>query len=284
MKNTHILLATPCYGGVVYAGYMNSILELQSLAKKKGFKVTVETLENESVFTRARSYFVARMLGNKEYTHLLNVDADIVFNPESVMRLLESDKDVVAGVYPRKNIDWEMIQKVAENNVLGNREDLEVLSHEYIVNIATTDYSPTECKVENGFLQVGHAGGGFMMVKRQVIEKLASLHPELKFVGGIRGYNPPEFKDNLYSLWEYMIDPESKRYLSDDFAFCKRWIAAGGEIWVDVNCNLTHIGAHSFEGDYAKSVKFKLSKKIDSNKKIIPKHPLGCRTWKSNPL
>jgi len=276
MKNIHILLATPCYGGVVHAGYMDSVLKLFALANTNGFKVTVETLENESVFTRARSYFVATMLGNKQYTHLLNVDADIVFDPNSIVRMLSAEKDVIAGVYPRKNIDWDSVQKAT-----APLEDLEEVSHEYIANIVTCDYSPAEIKVENGFMQVGHAGGGFMLVKRTVLEKLAVLHPELKFVGGIRGYNPPEFQDNLYSLWEYMIDPISKRYLSDDFAFCKRWIAAGGEIWVDINCKLDHIGSHIFKGDYAKHLKHKLSNNY-SKTPTMPNHPMGCPTWKNS--
>jgi hypothetical protein len=279
-KDTHVLIATPCYGGVVHAGYMNSILELWTIAQKHGFKITVETLENESVFTRARAYYVARMLGNKQFTHLLNIDADIVFTAEGVVRMLEADKDVVGGCYPRKNIDWAKIQEAARDEDV-DLDEIEKLSHEYIVNVVTVDFPRTNCQVINGFLQVGHIGGGFMLTKRNVIEKLADLHPELKFVGGIRGYNPPEFENNLYSLWEYMIDPISKRYLSDDFAFCKRWIQAGGEIWADINCKLTHIGAHSFEGDYAESLKYKLNKTTTS-KTITPQHPLGCPTWASS--
>jgi len=277
MQNIHILIATPCYGGVIQAGYMNSILGLWSLSAKLGFQITVETLENESVFTRARSYYVARMLENKQYTHILNIDADIIFDPESVVRLLEADKDVIAGCYPRKSINLERIIELAQDRTLS-KEDIEAISQEYIVNITTPDYSPKVCTVENGFMQVGHVGGGFILIKRQVLEKLALAHPELKFVGGIRGYNPPGFEDHLYSLWEYMIDPVSKRYLSDDFAFCKRWYALGGEIWADLLCNLIHVGSHNFKGSYSKHLKYASSHELQP---LPPaEHPNGCPTWR----
>lgn len=102
MTTPHILLATPCYGGVVNAGYLHSVLELSTFLTRRGIGLTVEMLENESVFTCVRSYYVARMLGDKQYTHLLNMDADIIFEPDSVLRLLSADKEVIAGCYPRK--------------------------------------------------------------------------------------------------------------------------------------------------------------------------------------
>ena len=45
-------------------------------------------------------------MDNKDYTHLLFIDAEIAFNPESVFRMLDLDEDVVTGVYPRKQINW----------------------------------------------------------------------------------------------------------------------------------------------------------------------------------
>jgi hypothetical protein len=38
-------------------------------------------------------------------------------------------------------------------------------------------------------------------------------------------------------------------YLSEDFAFCKRWTDMGGEIWADLSSKLNHIGPMAFCGD-----------------------------------
>ena len=105
-KNYHILLATPCYGGQMFRGYMQSVLNLQRLCDSKGIKIDVLTIGNESLITRARNFYVSLMLAKKEYTHLLFVDADISFNPLNVLRMLTSNKDVVAGSYPKKGINF----------------------------------------------------------------------------------------------------------------------------------------------------------------------------------
>jgi hypothetical protein len=52
-------------------------------------------------------------------------------------------------------------------------------------------------------------------------------------------------------LFECAIDPQSGVYLSEDYAFCARWRALGGEIWLDLHSRLTHTGTSSYEGDCA---------------------------------
>jgi hypothetical protein len=54
--------------------------------------------------------------------------------------------------------------------------------------------------------------------------------------------------DNRFALFECMI-AEDGTYLSEDFAFCKRWIDMGGEIWADLRSKLNHVGPMTFHGD-----------------------------------
>jgi hypothetical protein len=42
---------------------------------------------------------------------------------------------------------------------------------------------------------------------------------------------------------------EDGTYLSEDFAFCKRWIDMGGDIWADLKSKLNHVGPMTFYGD-----------------------------------
>jgi hypothetical protein len=46
-----------------------------------------------------------------------------------------------------------------------------------------------------------------------------------------------------------MIDGQTGTYLSEDFSFCRRWTAMGGEIWADLESKLTHVGTVDFAGD-----------------------------------
>ena len=45
-----------------------------------------------------------------------------------------------------------------------------------------------------------------------------------------------------------MIEPETGIYLSEDYAFCRRWRDLGGEIWLDAQGSLTHSGSCDFTG------------------------------------
>jgi hypothetical protein len=54
--------------------------------------------------------------------------------------------------------------------------------------------------------------------------------------------------DNRFALFECMIGDDGT-YLSEDFAFCKRWTDIGGEIWADFNSRLDHVGPMTFFGD-----------------------------------
>src|SRR5262249_21777665 len=58
-----------------------------------------------------------------------------------------------------------------------------------------------------------------------------------------------------WRFFDCMVDPDSGRYLSEDYAFCRRWRDMGGKVWVDLNCKLTHMGQHLFGGDLAESLR-----------------------------
>jgi hypothetical protein len=100
----------------------------------------------------------------------------------------------------------------------------------------------------DGFLRVQAAGNGFLMIRRSALVRLCEAHPELKYKGvHVQNANPAS--PNRFALFECMIDPETGAYLSEDFAFCRRWTELGGEIWVDLNSELVHVGPMAFVGD-----------------------------------
>lgn len=252
--NFHVLVATPCYGGQMMRGYAQSILNLQRLCDSNGVKLDVLTIGNESLITRARNFYVSLILAKKEYTHLLFIDADISFNPLNVFRMLMANKDVVAGAYPKKGVSWEKIIGLVKEGG-SDRDFVEPASYDYAINIITeNDQGVQKVPIQNGFLKVSYAATGFMLVKREVLEKMAREFPNLKYVNDVGGYDTQGNKDYFYALFDCYIDPQSRRYLSEDYAFCKRWLGMNGEIWVDLSCNLTHSGTFDFRGSYLKSI------------------------------
>jgi hypothetical protein len=59
---------------------------------------------------------------------------------------------------------------------------------------------------------------------------------------------PPSESDNQYNLFDCLIEPETKTYLSEDFAFCQRWRVIGGTVWLDTLSRLRHVGSYEFQG------------------------------------
>ncbi len=105
----------------------------------------------------------------------------------------------------------------------------------------------------DGFVEVAEAPTGFMCIKRDVFTRMMEKYPELKYTPD----GPPGHPEaHLHWLFfDCMVDPDSGRYLSEDYAFCRRWIDIGGKVWVDLQCKLRHLGQHNFGGDLAESLR-----------------------------
>jgi len=231
---TKIFIGTPCYGGMITADYFKSVLQLTALAATKKIELQFGTIGNESLITRARNTLVQLFMDEPQYTHLLFIDADIAFNPESVFRMLDLDEDVVTGVYPRKTIDWGKVKN--PNKVLSKK----------------------------GFIEVLDGATGFMLIKRNVFKKMALAYPELKFIPDQHIGAPHDKTFNYHdtSKWNYtffdtMIEPETKRYLSEDYAFCRLWQKINGKIYADIASGMTHYGNYSFKGNVGTQFKSK---------------------------
>ena len=86
-------------------------------------------------------------------------------------------------------------------------------------------------KFEDGVVEVTHAPTGCMLIKRQVFHNLIKAYPntDIKQKTVIDG----EFKDrpHFYNFFDTYYDPETKRYLGEDFAFCRLWSNIGGKLY-----------------------------------------------------
>jgi hypothetical protein len=265
-KQINVLLATPCYGNQMLRGYFHSVLKLQEICKSMGVGLDISTIGNESLITRARNYFVSLILSDKKYTHLLFVDADISFDPASVLRMLQSDKDVVAGCYPKKSINWDKIKELIKDDKV-NKDFLEQISHDYALNILTkNEAGPVNIPIQNGFMKVSYVATGFLLIKREVLEKMVTSFPHFKYVNDVAGYSNGKNENYFYSIFDCVVDSESKRYLSEDYAFCRRYQQMIADprsgcdpndgIWASLAEPLAHVGSNVFSGNILERAKF----------------------------
>lgn len=239
----YLVVATPCYGGQVTAIYTKSLLKLHHECARQKIDLAVLMGSGDALITRSRAELVANFLEKPEYTHLLFIDADIGFEAEQVMRLVNFDADVTACAYPVKMIDWERVRGA----VARGHNDLEHAALRYVYDVADED----RIVGRDGFIKAKYAGTGFLMIRRAALTRLCAAHPELKYRRADYGTDRLEDSPHRFALFECLIDPASGRYLSEDFAFCQRWADLGGEIWIDAQSRLTHFGAMPFHGDFA---------------------------------
>ena len=240
-----LVVATPCFGGQVSSIYASSLFALQrAVHQVSNVDLKVHLRDGDALITRARANLVALFLDDPAATHLLFIDADIGFTPDQVFRLMESGADMVAGCYPVKRINWDKARRALSED--GSK--VEAASLDYVLEID----NPDQVRVVNGFTRVRHAGTGFLMIRRHVLERMCA-HPGYASLQFFREHTHDALAGsrNRFALFECMIDPADGTYLSEDFAFCRRWTDIGGEIWADLDSRLDHVGPSVFHGDVA---------------------------------
>ena len=242
----YIYLAVPCYGGSLNLFFVHSMLKLQEACHARGIGLHVDMMGGEALITRGRSRLAAAFLAHREASHILYIDADIGFPPEQVFRLLEADKEVIAAVCPLKKIDWDKVRAAAK----AGAPDLQAVGIGYVVRFLPTPDKSVD--VNDGFAKVAYGGTGFLMIKREAMQRLVDAHPELRAKMGDMGDGlAPE----ATMVFDTMIEPETGQYLSEDYAFCRRWRDLGGDIWADFAARLTHVGHAAYTGSLMQALR-----------------------------
>lgn len=244
-QNVSIYLATPCYGCTMRSEFTVSLLQFQAMCIQFNIPMSFDALGNESLVQRARNILVARFLKSSS-THLLFIDADIAFEPLTILRLVLQDKDITSAIYPKKHINWDRVKEEQQKqkkvaNV--SQESVQAQGLDYNINI-----QGAKAVAEGGFVKVLDTATGFMLLKRQAIEKLVEKHKdELYCVNDIAGSR--DTVPDYVAILDCLICPDTKRYLSEDYALCRRAQQAGLDIWADLASPLAHIGAQKQSGD-----------------------------------
>jgi len=226
-----LFLSTPCYGGLALEKFVSSVIRLQLLLMQENIQLMIDTTENESLVQRARNVSVGRFMQKGQgATHFMFIDADIEFDPASVVRLVKSGHDIAVACYPKKVVMYDQAAKAVRD---GDERDMQMLSSSLVVN-----FGAERRKVENGFIEVLDGPTGFMCIKREVFTKLEEKFPEL----WCKNDHQNRDFDEYHACFDCMIDPDNRRYLSEDYAFCRRFQQCGGKIFADIHTALGHVG------------------------------------------
>ena len=250
LRKRKILVTTPMYGGMCGGQYTKSTADLAKLAMQYQMTIDFFYLFNESLITRARNYCADEFLRNTNYTHLMFIDSDIGFDPHDVLSLAaladpEGDKDILCGPYPKKTISWEKIKLAVDKGFADeNPQNLGKYVGDFVFNPVQ---GATEIAIEEP-CEVMEGGTGFMMIQRKTFEKYAEAYPELMYVPDHVRSEHFDGTREIMCYFDALIDPKSKRYLSEDYMFCQWAREIGLTVWMCPWMQLGHTGTYTFAG------------------------------------
>ena len=225
-----IFFAVPSYLGLADAYgrprqphfYKSMEGSIQALTAR-GHSVRPSKYEGDGMIQHARNELVKLFIESGDDV-LMFLDDDLSWNPADLVRLIEKPDDVIGVAYRKK-----------------------VLGEQYPVVINLDDHGDPIYR-NDGCVSCKDLCTGFMKITRRAIERMQAAHPEQEYEehktdGSIHKGYWDLFPQGIYN----------RRWYGEDFAFCRLWREAGGEIWIMPDVNITHHGRGTvFVGNYAK--------------------------------
>ena len=215
----NLLIATPAFGGNVCSDYTKSLLFTCILLSQKGIQFDVQFINNQLV-TRARNMLCSIFMNNEQYTHMIFIDADVVWDPRHVLMLLEHDLECVIGVYANKGYYWK------DGKLTLNP------SSQFESNAMLMAPPPNKHLV-----RISLAATGFMLFKKSAL---------LKIQNDVETFYLPKNgnKELIYNYFDCRVVDQA--YLTEDYYFSYLFRKNGGEIFADNRIVLGHIGPHEY--------------------------------------
>jgi len=245
-KDKKISLPVIAYGGMVHSSYMMGMINLVNKLAALGMNVSCPSIWFESLISRARNASAAAALSNED-DYLMFIDTDVIFDANDVVKLINADKDVAVGLYPKKYISDQKVQ------FLSRKYSQMPAFWRELVGDFSSEFDNKVFKNNENLIEVNYAATGFMLIKTSVFNSIAKSKPDLKYNNDIDGYM--SYGDNFYDFFRCWVNPESKKYESEDYGFCKVWQELGGKIHALTDIKLKHRGSIEFEGDFNKQRK-----------------------------
>ena len=241
-KKPKIFVATPMYGGMCAGFYTQSIIQLLTTCQANGVDAEFSFMFNESLITRARNSLTHTFM-KTDCSHLMFIDSDIKFRAEDVIHMIRAEKDIICGIYPKKEINWHSVKAAMDRGVPFDQ--LKSHTGSFVVNLV--NYVGEVTVPIHEPVEIFNGGTGFMLIKREVFDKLGESVPsysnDVVDLGGKMKQSEP-----IKEFFTTSIEPGTNRLLSEDYHFCRIWRESGGQVHAAPWCQLAHIGTYTFEG------------------------------------
>ena len=213
-----LCIALPAHGGIVSEKTTLGLFNLGKLLVRNNIDHGLLTITNSSLITQCRSKCANFFVNNTQFDHLFFLDSDIGFQPESVLKLLQYNMDIVSATYPMKI---------------------------YPTRYPVTIKQPEERRGD--LIKINGDGMGFVMIHRRVFQDIAKQYPGLRYMPCDKSSDTPSTdaeKANSFHFFAELKNDDG--YMSEDKAFFRRAENVGYDVWMDTTIQLTHTGYHIY--------------------------------------
>lgn len=202
-----VLVAVPCYAGLLTVAGHRSLHEISVLGASLGVPVDFLVTHGESAITRGRSNIVSFFLREGDWGTLAMLDADIYIKSEDFWSLYNLEQPIRGAAVATKTLDHSEALSVYKDGKRVKRADM-----------------PTDP------FEVDYLGGSVMLVERDVLSNMSAAYPEL-------AYDDPIAGPGVHLFLEIV---SNRVLLSEDYAFCERARDCGFSIWCDPSVIVDH--------------------------------------------
>lgn len=212
-QQKHVWIAIPAYTGTIHLGTMRSIISDMLLLAERGDRVTIFDESGNAMIGDCRGLIVAKFLDG-DGTDLVFVDSDVIWEAGALVKLVDYPVDFVAGLYPQRRDPIDFCCRWPA------KPDIELSEH--------------------GLIEVDGVPAGFMRMGRAMLEKMTHQYADTVF------HCDQAPNKEAYDLFgPYRV---GRLKFGEDYAFCRRWRDIGGQIWVDPEIRMGHVGYKTFMG------------------------------------
>lgn len=218
-KQRHVWIAIPAYTGQIHLGTMRSLIADMLAFADRGDKVTIFDESGNAMIGDCRGLIVAKFLESEDGTDLIFVDSDVAWEAGALLKLVDQPVDFAAAIYPQRkdpiNFCVQWIQERAE----------------------------LWADPQTGLLEVAGVPAGCMRMSRLMLQRMVESYPETAF------YCAEAKDDTVWDLFGAYREPSDPRIkYGEDYSFCRRWRDIGGQVWVDPEIKMGHVGFKTFTG------------------------------------
>ena len=210
MGETKLFFAHPTYDGRIDWTFAASLLSTRAHLTGLGVEHSFNFLPGCPVVELARNALVRRFLAT-DSTHMIWVDVDQTFEPQTISRMVDSGLAFVGAPVPFKTEPTPLV--------------------------GLPEFAADGCIAENrdGFVRALHVGlGGPVLMARNVLERMARDAPTHSGNGGT--VIPRVFKQEI----------RGGEWIPEDIGFCRAWRELGGTVWLDSRARVTHWGRKEY--------------------------------------